>query len=117
VLLGVLSHPLSMLTGYSGSGMPGGWTRFPGMDGCALAPVEGANLRVVLGYADSYPAATAMRERARAAGLHGVEANQDGCGRLRVYVDDVPTTEAARTLLGRARSAGMKPTVERDPDG
>jgi Dolichyl-phosphate-mannose-protein mannosyltransferase len=116
VLVGVLSHPGSMLVGYSGSGLPGGWPSFPGTDGCAAAPVADANVRVVVGYADSYQEAIAMRERARVGGLGDAEASQDGCGRLRVYVDDVPTMAAAQALLAEAQAAGLSPTVELDPD-
>lgn len=116
LLVGVLSHPGSMLAGYSGSGLPGGWPSFPGTAGCAAAPLADANVRVVVGYADSYQEAIAMRERARVAGLDDTEASQDGCGRLRVYVDDVPTTAAAQTLLTKAQAGGLTPTVELDPD-
>jgi hypothetical protein len=94
VLVGVLSHPGSALVGYSGSGLPGGWPGFPGPAGCDAAPVAGENVRLVVGYADSYPEATAIGDRARAAGLVDIETSQDGCGRLRVYVDDLPTAAA-----------------------
>jgi hypothetical protein len=117
VLAGVLSHPASALVGYSGSGLPGGWPTFPGTAGCDVAPADGTNVRLVLGYADSYPEAMAMRERARAAGLGDVEAGQDGCGRVRVYVDDLPTSEAAQALAVEPESAGLTPSVELDPDG
>jgi hypothetical protein len=115
VLLGLLSHPGSALLGYSGSGLPGGWLSFPGTAGCDAAPVAGTNARLVVGYADSYPEATAMRDRARAAGLGDVEASQDGCGRLRVYVDDLPAA-AVQGMLAEAQAAGLRPTVELDPD-
>ena len=116
VLLGALSHPGAMLVGYSGSGLPGGWPSFPGSSSCAAAPVPGAGVRVVIGYADSYPAAEAMRSRAVAAGLEAAEVGRDECGRLRVLVDDVATGEASRGLAARAESAGLEPTVETDPD-
>jgi hypothetical protein len=115
VLVGLLSHPGSALVGSSRSGLPGGWPSFPGAAGCDVAPVEGANVRLVVGYADSFPEATAMRERARAAGLGDVEASQDGCGRLRVFVDDLPVA-AAQGMLVEAQSAELTPTLELDPD-
>jgi hypothetical protein len=117
VLVGLLSHPGSALVGYSGSGLPGGWPSFPGTADCDAAPVDGANARLVVGYADSYAEATAMRERALGAGLPAVVASQDGCGRLRVYVDDLPTIAAAQELIVGAQAAGLTPTVEHDPDG
>ena len=116
VLVGVLSHPGSALVGYSGSGLPGGWPSFPGTAGCDVPPVDGANVRLVVGYADSYPEAVALRDRARGVGLTGVEASQDGCGHLRVYVDDLPTMAAAEGLLVEAQAAGLSPTLELDPD-
>jgi hypothetical protein len=116
VLVGALSHPGSMLVGYSGSGLPGGWPSFPGTAGCVAEPAGGANVRVVVGYADSYPEAIAMQQQARDAGLPATKAGQDGCGRLRVYVDDVtPTT--AQALVAAAHSGGLNPTVELDLDG
>jgi hypothetical protein len=115
VLVGLVSHPVSALVGYSGSGLPGGWLSFPGTGGCDAAPVDGAKARLVVGYADSYPEANALRDRARAAGLDDVEANQDGCGRLRVYVDDLPPV-AAQRILAEAQATGLGPTLELDPD-
>jgi hypothetical protein len=116
VLLAVLSHPGSMLAGYSGSGLPGGRPSFPGASGCASSPVAGDAVRVVVGYADSYPEAAALRASAVDAGLVGAQVGQDGCGRLRVYVDDVAAEDASRTLLAKARVARLEPTVELDPD-
>lgn len=116
VVVGVLSHPGSMLAGYSGSGLPGGWPSFPGTAGCVAEPVAGASVRVVVGYADSYPEAIAMQEQARSAGLPAAEAGQDGCGRLRVSVDDLTPT-MAQGLLAAAQSGGLSPTVELDLDG
>ena len=116
VLFGLLSHPGSMLVGYSGSGLPGGLPIFPGTAGCAAPPVANASVRVVLGYADSHLQASALRKRARAAGLTDVAVGQDGCGRLRVYVDDVPTMKAAQALLADARASRLGATVERDSD-
>jgi hypothetical protein len=117
VLVGALSHPGAMLLGYSGSGLPGGSPSFPGSAGCLAAPVTGTEVRVVLGYASSYPEAQAIRRKANEAGLQDAEVARDGCGRLRVFMDDVPTPGASQRLLARAASAGLNPTVERDLDG
>ena len=57
-----------------------------------------------------------MRERAVRAGLLDVETSQDDCGRLRVFVDDVPSIDAAQALLADARASGLSSTVELDPD-
>lgn len=116
VLVGVLSHPGSMLVGYSGSGLPGGLPSFPGPASCVSASAPGENVRVVVGYADSYPEANALRGRAVAAGLARTEVAQDGCGRLRVFVDDVPSVAASERLISAARSASLEPTLEPDTD-
>jgi hypothetical protein len=116
VLVGVLSHPAAMLVGYAGSGLPGGWPSIPDTARCVPTPVAEMNVRVVVGHADSYPKAAIMRERARRAGLLDVETSQDDCGRLRVFVDDVPSGEAAQALLAEARASGLSPTLERDTD-
>ena len=65
VLVGVLSHPLSMLVGYSGSGLPGSFPFLGAYASCVSASDSDRNTRVVIGYADSYPEAIAMRRRAR----------------------------------------------------
>jgi hypothetical protein len=116
VLVGLLSHPGAILVGYSGSGLPGGRPTFPGTAGCGSAPVDGANIRVVVAYADSFPEAMSVRARARAAGLADVEARQDGCGHVQVFVDGLPSIEASQTLVDMARAAGLEPKVGLEPD-
>jgi hypothetical protein len=116
VLLAALSHPGAMLAGYSKSGLPGGPPRFPSAAACTSTPAVGERVRVVLGYADSYPEANALRGRAVAAGLARTEVAHDGCGRLRVFVDDVPSVAASEPLLSDARRASLEPTLELDTD-
>jgi hypothetical protein len=113
VLVGLLTHPGSALVGYSGSGLPGSWSGFPS---CVVDPGTESPMRVVVGYADTHAEASALSERARLAGLDPGIA-QDGCGRLRVSVDDVRTAGAADALVAEARAAGLRPTIERDEDG
>jgi hypothetical protein len=105
-----------MLVGYSGSGLPGGGPRWPGVADCVTAPAPGRSVRVVVGYAESYPEANAMRERAVSAGLAGTQVARDGCGRLRVFVDDVASVAASQALVADARAARLDATVELDPD-
>jgi hypothetical protein len=111
VLVGVLSHPVSMAAGYSGSGLPGGAPRWPGYEDCVSASVPGQKVRVVIGYADSYPEAHDLRGRALAAGLHGVQVAPDGCGRARVFID-VDAPAESEMLVATARAANLKPTLE-----
>ena len=115
MLVGLLSHPGSILVGYSRSGLPDDLPTFPGTAGCTLPPQNAANVRVVVGYADSHQQARALSERARSAGLPAVEARQDGCGRVRVYVDDV-SSSAAQALVADAGASNLSATIEHDPD-
>jgi hypothetical protein len=112
VLIALLSHPGSALIGYSSHGLPGGLPGFPGPADCVSPPVPNESVRVVVGYARSYPEANAMRRRAAAAGPERVAVRQDGCGRLRVSIDDVQSGERLRSLLARARAANLEPTLE-----
>jgi hypothetical protein len=84
VLLGVLSHPGSMLLGYSRSGLPGGAPTFPSHADCVAHAPRDSGGRLV-GYADSYPEAFELRRRAVNSGLRNVEVRRDGCGRVRVF--------------------------------
>ncbi|MGH3132201.1 MAG: hypothetical protein ACRDNY_00390 [Gaiellaceae bacterium] len=117
VLAAAVVYPASAFVGYSGQTLPGGFPRFPGTTDCVDAPVTGQRVRLVVGYADSYPEANALRTRALAAGLANTELGQDGCGRLRVFVDDLPSLAASRPLVAEATAANLEATVELDPDG
>jgi 4-amino-4-deoxy-L-arabinose transferase-like glycosyltransferase len=114
VAAAILVYPASMLAGYSGFRLPGGAPPFPSRDECVREPIDGQPVRVVVGYAGSYP--EAERTRRRAAPVGRVEVARDGCGRLRVFVDDVPTMAAADEMIVRAVAAGLDPSLEHDPD-
>ena len=117
VLVPALSLPASMAVGYSGQALPGGWPRFPNTSDCMASPVPGMPVRLVVGYADSYPEANALRERAAVAGLPATKVTLDGCGRLRVFVDDLPSIASAAPLMAKARSARLEPSLESDASG
>jgi hypothetical protein len=116
VLAAVVAYPGSMLVGYSGLRLPGGAPPFPRADECVQAPREGAKVRVVFGYQGSYSTANRLRARALDAGFRGTEVAQDGCGRLRVFEDDV-APEAVARLVTEATVEGLPTTLEDDPDG
>ena len=84
--------------------------RFPSADECQVAP-SGDELRVVLGYTSRYTTAEEIRARGSAAGVTDARIGQDGCGRLRVYVDGVTPTRA-QELVGSLRSQGLDASVE-----
>lgn len=116
VTVAALAYPGSAIVGYSGQTLPGGMPRFPSAADCVVPPVSGQGVRLVVGYADSYPRARVLRERAHAAGLSETEVRRDGCGRLRIFVDGLPSIAASRRLFAEAKSAELEPTVELDPD-
>ena len=102
----LLSHPGSMLLGYSGSGLPGGAPRFPGDAGCASAPVAGDPVRVVVGYADTYPEAECAR--AVAPGPRG--SVRRGSPRTVVAASGCPSTTSPRSPLLSAARRALDPT-------
>ena len=115
IVLAVLAYPASMLAGVSSLRLPGGTPSFPTRDECVRPPVNGEPVRVVLGYERSYPDANALRERTRAVGFATTVVARDGCGRLRVLVERVPSVEAGEALVNEAREVGLEPTLEHDP--
>ena len=109
-------YPASALVGYRGQTLPGGLGRFPSVTECVPGPVSGEPVRLVVGYADSYQEARDIGRRARTAGILSTSVSKDGCGRLRVSVDDLPNVGAAVPLTQRARLAGLDATLEGDAD-
>jgi hypothetical protein len=73
-------------------------------------------VRVVLGYTETYAEATAILGRARDLGFASTEVAQDGCGRLRVFIDDVASEAIGRRVASRVLAEGFRPTVENDSD-
>jgi hypothetical protein len=116
VLIPVLAYPGSMAVGYSGFRLPGGKPPFPTASECVHAPKPRQRVGVVLGYRGSYVAANQLRGDAVAAGLGHIKVAQDGCGRLRVFVDDVRPAAVAG-VVARAEAAGFRTRLELDPDG
>jgi hypothetical protein len=116
VVAAALAYPMSMLVGFSGLRLPGGAPAFPTAEECIVAPIDDSPVRVILSYVETYAEATVTRQQARARGLGSTDIAQDGCGRLRVFVDDVASEAMGRRVASRARVAGFRPTVENDPD-
>ena len=71
---------------------------------------------MVFGYAENYDDASALLDRVLGVGFEGTEVTQDGCGRLRVALDDVPTQAVGAEVADEARGVGLEPTLEHDPD-
>jgi hypothetical protein len=111
VALVALAYPLAGVAGISSFRLPGGPPRFPSPDECVVPVRSGEPVRLVVGYAGSYAEASLLRARAAAAGVAGTVAAPDGCGRVRVALDE-PDTRDAADKVARLRAAGLEPTVE-----
>ncbi|MEX2049122.1 MAG: hypothetical protein WEB90_06055 [Gemmatimonadota bacterium] len=115
LFIAVLGYPASMLAGTSAFRLPGGFPSFPSPTECTQPPVEGEKVRVVFGYERTYAEANVLRRRVATVSQEA-EIAQDGCGRLRVFVDDLPSP-VGRRILDDAREAGFSPALERDAGG
>lgn len=115
VLAALLLYPASMAVGYSSFRLPGGSPPFPSRTECERSPSMGESVRLVFGYERSYPEANMLRDQARRAGFEQTDVGRDGCGRLRVYIENVPSVAAGQELVARARVSGLESTLERDP--
>lgn len=104
------------LAAYPAITLADGAPKFPSYDDCVQAPVEGEKVRVVFGYAETYSEANALLDRVLEVGFQGTEVAQDGCGRLRVSLDDVPSLAIGEEVADEARTVALEPSLEHDPD-
>jgi hypothetical protein len=107
VAVAALGYPLAVLTF---AGLPD----FPSRDDCVLAPTGEGEFQVVFGYRDSELEATKLRDRALAVGFEGTEVARNSCGRVKVFVDDVPSVDIGEEVIRQARTVGLEPTLERE---
>ncbi len=107
VAIAVLAYPLVVLVL---SGAPS----FPSRTDCVVAPTGQGEYRVVFGYRDSELEAVELRDRALAVGFQGTEISRDGCGRVRVAVDDIPSREIGEEVIRQARTVDLDPTLEQE---
>ncbi|MDQ3671154.1 MAG: hypothetical protein M3364_01770 [Actinomycetota bacterium] len=107
VAVAALGYPLTVL---AVSGAPD----FPSRDDCVVAPTGEGEYRVVFGYRDSELEALELRDSALAVGFEGTEIMRDGCGRVRVAVDDIPSREVGEEVIRQARTVDLDPTLEQE---
>jgi hypothetical protein len=107
VAVAALGFPLAVL---AFAGAPD----FPSRDDCVLAPTGEGEYQVVFGYRDSELEATELRNRALAVGFLGTEFARNSCGRVKVFVDDVPSVAVGEEVIRQARTVGLEPTLERE---
>ena len=107
VAVAALGYPFLVL---AVSGAPA----FPSRTDCVMAPTGEGEYRVVFGYRDSELEATELRDRALAVGFQGAEISRDGCGRVRVAVDDIPSREVGEEVIREARTVDLDPTLEQE---
>lgn len=107
VAVAALAYPLAVL---AFSGAP----TFPSRDDCVVSVTGEGEYEVVFGYRDSEREALELRAGVLAVGFSGTEIEGDGCGRVRVSVDDVPTREVGEEVIRQARTVGLEPTLEQE---
>ena len=87
---------------------------FPSRTDCVVAPTGEGEYQVVFGYRDSELEALQLRDQALAVGFQGTEISRDGCGRVRVAVDDIPSREVGEEVIREARTVDLDPTLEQE---
>ncbi len=107
VAVAALGYPLLVLV-FSGT------PSFPSRTDCAVAPTGEGEYQVVFGYRDSELEAIELRDQALAVGFQGTEIARDGCGRVRVAVDDIPSIEVGEEVIREARTVDLDPTLEQE---
>jgi hypothetical protein len=107
VLVAALVYPLAVLSG----GLP----RFPTRAECVHPAKEGVPLEAVFGRYDHRPDAEARLQNVLAAGFKGTRIEPDGCGRLKVDVQGVPSLAVGSDLLAEADKVGIHATLEAVP--
>ncbi len=107
VAVAALGYPLFVL---AFAGAPA----FPSRTDCAVAPTAEGEYQVVFGYRDSERDALELRDEALAVGFQGTEIMADGCGQVRVLVNDIPSREVGEEVIREARTVGLDPTLEQE---
>jgi len=107
VVVAALGYPLAVL---AFAGAPD----FPSRTDCVLSPTGEGEYQVVFGYRESERDAVDLRDRALAVGFQGAEISRNSCGRVKVFVDDVPSREVGEEVIREARTVGLQPTLERE---
>lgn len=102
-----LLYPLAVLA-FSGG------PEFPSRDDCVVAITGEGEYEVVFGYRDTSREAVELRDQVVGSGFTGTEVEEDGCGRFRVSVDDVPSQEIGEEVIRQARTVGLEPTLEQE---
>lgn len=96
---------------YPATLMADGGARFPQASDCIKPPVARGAVLVVFGHVGSYPEALRVRARAIVLRAGTVETAQDGCGKVRVFVDS-RSEGAAQAVLRRAKAMGISARLE-----
>ena len=108
IAIAALGYPLAVLA------LAGG-PEFPSRADCVLAPTGEGEYQVVFGYSDSELEAVELRDHVLAVGFQGAEVARNACGRVKVFVDDVPSREVGEEVIREARTVDLDPTLEQEP--
>jgi hypothetical protein len=98
---------------YPVAALAGGAPRFPSVAECIVPATSGDEIEVVFGRFDTYAEAVRMQEEVRHDGFQGTQVRADGCGRIKVTLEGVPSLEVGRGVVEEAHSVGLAPTLER----
>jgi hypothetical protein len=108
LLAGAFLYPLAVLA----EGSP----RFPNAGEC-IHPARGeGEVEAVFGRFRDHRAAEALQKRALAVGFKEIEVVGDGCGFLRVVLDEIPSLAVGRDFAAQARKVGFTVSLERPPE-
>ena len=77
-------------------------------------PRARASTAVVFGYRDSEPRRSSCATERSRSGFRAPRSRGDGCGRVRVAVDDVPSREVGEEVIREARTVDLDPTLEQE---
>ena len=100
----LLVYPLATLAG----GLP----RFPSRTDCRRPPVSGQPVAIVFGRFDRLADAQRLMARAESVGFKGLRLEQDGCGRLVLWLPNAPSVDVGQSVVDEAKGAKLAAHLE-----
>jgi hypothetical protein len=102
----------AVLLAFPLAGLAGGLPHFPSRSDCVRSPVAGQPVAIVFGRFDRLDAAQGLLARVESVGFKGVRIEQDGCGRLVLWLPDAPSVAVGQSVVDEARSAKLEAHLE-----
>jgi hypothetical protein len=107
LLLGLVLYPALVVA----QGTP----RFPHARECIHPAMGEGEVEAVFGRFRDRGEARVVRNRALASGFREIKIVRDGCGFLRVVLDEIPSLAVGRDFAQEARRVGFTVSLERPP--